>query len=84
MVSSMKTTIDLPEALLREAQGLAREEGTTLRAYVEEGLRTVVERHRAESRFRLPDASVGGEGLRPAARELGWEQLRTEIYGDRA
>lgn len=83
MVGCMKTTIDLPEPLLREAQEVARAEGTTLRALVEDGLRAVLARRRAGERFRLPDASVGGRGLRPEFADAGWEDLRTAIYGDR-
>jgi len=80
----MKTTVDLPEALVREAQDVARTEGTTLRNLVEDGLRVVLERRRARARFRLPDASVDGNGLRPEFRDAGWDELRAAIYGDRA
>lgn len=80
----MKTTVDLPEALVREAQDVARAEGSTLRALVEDGLRTVLERRRRGSGFRLPDASVDGNGLRPEFRGAGWDELRAAAYGDRA
>lgn len=80
----MKTTVDLPAALVREAQDVARTEGTTLRTLVEDGLRVALERRRSGSRFRLPDASVDGNGLRPEFRDAGWDDMRTAIYGDRA
>jgi predicted component of type VI protein secretion system len=80
----MKMTVDLPAALVREAQDVARAEGTTLRALVEDGLRVALERRRSESRFRLPDASVDGNGLRPEFRDAGWDDMRAAIYGDRA
>jgi hypothetical protein len=80
----MKTTVDLPDALVREVQETARAEGTTLRQLVEDGLRLVMERRRASSGFRLLDASVGGAGLRPEARDLTWDDLRAVSYGDRA
>jgi predicted component of type VI protein secretion system len=80
----MKTTVDLPETLVREAQDVARAEGITLRALVEDGLRAVLERRRSESGFRLADASVDGNGLRPEFRDTGWDNLRAAIYGDRA
>lgn len=80
----MKTTVDLPEQLVHEAQDLARAEGTTLRALVEDGLRDVLTRHRSGPQFRLPDASVDGNGLRPEFRDAGWDELRAAIYGDRA
>jgi hypothetical protein len=80
----MKTTVDLPDALVREAQDLARAEGTTLRALVEDGLRVALERRRAGSGFRLPDGSVDGNGLRPEFRDTGWDDVRAAISGDRA
>jgi hypothetical protein len=80
----MKTTVDLPAALVREAQDVARAEGTTLRTLVEDGLRVALERRRSGSRFRLPDASVDGNGLRPEFRDAGWDDMRVAIYGDRA
>jgi len=83
-VSSMKTTVDLPEVLVREAQDVARAEGTTLRNLVEDGLRVALKQRRAGSLFRLPDASVNGNGLRPEFRGVGWDELRAAIYGDRA
>lgn len=80
----MKTTVDLPEALVREAQDVARAEGITLRALVEDGLRVALEQRRSASGFRLPDASVDGNGLRPEFRGSGWDEVRAAIYGDRA
>jgi hypothetical protein len=80
----MKTTVDLPEALVREAQEVARSEGTTLRTLVEDGLRAALERRRQGSGFHLPDASVDGNGLRPEFRAAGWDDLRAATYGDRA
>jgi Bacterial antitoxin of type II TA system, VapB len=79
----MKTTVDLPEALVREAQDVARAEGTTLRALVEDGLRAALERRRSGSGFHLPDASVAGNGVRPEFRDASWGDLRAAIYGDR-
>jgi hypothetical protein len=80
----MKTTVDLPEALVHEAQNVARAEGTTLRALVEDGLRAALARRQSGRRFQLADASVDGNGLRQEFRGAGWEELRVAIYGDRA
>lgn len=80
----MKTTVELPDTLVREAQEVARAEGSTLRALVEDGLRMALARHRRPERFRLPDASVDGRGLVPELRGAGWDTLRDTIYGDRA
>lgn len=68
---------------MRQAREVARAEGTTLRALVEDGLRVVLGRRRSGSTFRLPDASVGGNGLRPEFAQASWEELRAAAYGDR-
>lgn len=83
MLSQVKTTIELSDELLLAAKQIAREEGTTLRSLMEEGLRAVLERHRASRSFALRDASVGGHGLQSGARGASWAQLRQLIYGDR-
>ena len=62
----MRTTIDLPDELLRQAGAGAAEEGTTLTALLTEGLRlrlsdTPPARRR---RRKLPVSNVGG-GLQP-------------------
>jgi hypothetical protein len=62
----MRTTIDLPDELLRQARTRAAEEGTTLTALITEGLRlrlgeTATGRRR---RRKLPVSNVGG-GLQP-------------------
>jgi D-alanine-D-alanine ligase-like ATP-grasp enzyme len=80
MVSYMKTTVNLPDELLREAQELARRERTTLRELIETGLRTMVRQRSTGSSFELVDASVEGRGLRPAFRDASWQQIRDTIY----
>jgi hypothetical protein len=43
----------------------------------------IARRARASNpRFRLPDASVDGDGLRPEFRNAGWDELCFAIYGD--
>jgi metal-responsive CopG/Arc/MetJ family transcriptional regulator len=64
----MKTTVNLPDELLREAQELARREGTTLREMIETGLRALV------------DASVDGDGMQPEFRGAPWSKVRDTIY----
>jgi len=76
----MKTTVNLPDELLREAQELAHRERTTLRELIETGLRAVVKQRSTTSRFTLADASVDGKGLQPALRGASWEQIRNTIY----
>ncbi len=83
MVTHMKTTVELPDELLRAAQSIARAEGTTLKSLLEEGLRAVLERHRGGGQFALPDASVDGRGLLPEFADASWATIREASYGDR-
>ena len=79
----MKTTVDLPDELLLEAQRIARDEGTTLKSVMEEGLRAVIARHRSSRQFHLRDASVTGRGLQPEFADADWSRIRQASYGDR-
>jgi hypothetical protein len=85
MVSHMKTTIQIADNLFREARQLARQERTTLRALVEEGLRDVIsERRRRRKRdFRLRKASFKGRGLQPHMAGATWDQILDLSYEGR-
>lgn len=84
MVNHMKTTVEIPDALLREAQEVAREQKVTLRSLVEEGLRAALSARRVDSGFRLRDASIDGQGLRPDFQGSPWADVRDAAYGSRA
>jgi hypothetical protein len=63
----MRTTVDLPDELLRDARQRAAREGTTLTALLADGLRLRLGSGgapRRARRRRLPISRVGG-GLRP-------------------
>lgn len=79
MVSHMKTTIEISDAILERAKTVAAREGTTVRALVEDGLRQIL-RNRRPSTFKLRDASVGGKGLTPEFKDAGWERIRDALY----
>ena len=53
----MKTTVDITDWLLAEAQKVARREGTTLKALTEEGLRKVLAEKKRREAFRLRDCA---------------------------
>lgn len=82
----MKTTVDIADPVLERAKETARRESTTLRALIEEGLRLTLEQRarRAENEpFRLRDARVGGEGLRPELADAAWERIWNLAYRGR-
>jgi Arc/MetJ family transcription regulator len=84
MVSHMKTTIQIADALLAEARKVAEREGTTLRALVEAGLReTLKSRGQGAAPFRLRLVTFAGDGLQPGVVERGWEQVRELVYEGR-
>ena len=62
MVSFMKTTIDIPDALLERAKQEASRQGTTLRDLVERGLTLVVKSAAQPPAFVLRAASINGQG----------------------
>lgn len=77
-----KTTVEIAEDLFARSREVARREGTTLRALIEEGLRTALAQReqQQEAPYHWPDLSVDGEGLAPGIEEGGWEVLRDRIY----
>ena len=79
----MKTTLDISDPLMRAAKQAARRHGTTVRAFVEHGLRLALEERRTMLPFRLRDASTGGQGLRADARVKSWDEIRALAYGAR-
>jgi len=78
----MKTTVDIADELLAAAKELAREEGTTLKALIEEGLRGI-RTARENRRFKLRSASVSGNGLQSGIVEGDWDSIRERAYEGR-
>ena len=79
----MKTTIEIPDSLLEEAKKLAAKEGTTVRAFVEQGLRRVVAERKSRGTFKLRKATFKGKGLQPGMKDATWERVRETIYQGR-
>lgn len=61
----MRTTVDIPEELLREAKVAAAGAGRTLSGLVEDGLRLLLARREAAATPVPPLPVFGGSGLRP-------------------
>ena len=79
----MKTTIEISDSLLEEAKRLAAKEGTTVRAYVEQGLRRIVTERKSRGQFRLRKATFKGKGLQPGVQDASWDRIRETIYQGR-
>ena len=81
---TMKTTFDLPEALVRAVKKLARERGTTARAIVQQALTRTLEEHERSKQFVLEDASTAGwQSIAPEFQGLPVRDLVLKSYGDR-
>lgn len=80
----MKTTVEIPDDLLKEAKAVAATEQVTLRSLIEEGLRWVLSRRRRQTeRFVLREAAVSGNGVRDGIDEGDWDEMRDRIYRGR-
>lgn len=78
----MKTTLELPDDLLERTRRVARREGTTLRALVEEGLKLALRARTAGTkRARFSIEPFKGEGLTAEFAGASWPQIRDAIYG---
>ena len=79
----MKTTIEIADALLKEAKRVAAKEGTTVRALIEQGLRRALAERKRRGGFRPRRATFKGRGLQPGVKELSWERVRELAYEGR-
>jgi hypothetical protein len=76
MEGTMKTTVEISDALLREARRIAAREGVTLRALIERGLHRVVAEKKSGTPFKLRRASFKGKGLQKTMEAAPWAKLR--------
>jgi hypothetical protein len=79
----MRTSVDIPDPLLRRAKKLARERGITLRQLLVDGLRAALQGVAPARPRRMKDRSYGKGGL---VRGLSWtdtEKLDELAYEDR-
>jgi hypothetical protein len=80
----MKTTIDIPDALLDEARRVAEEKGLTSRSVAEQGLRHMLDQHRSPRQpFRLRKHTFNGQGLLPEVADADWSEIRRRAHEDR-
>lgn len=79
----MKTTVQIPDTLFKEAQKVAREEHTTMKALIEAGLRRIISERRQRERFKLRKVTFKGRGLQPDFEGTPWNKLRDASYEGR-
>ena len=79
----MKTTIDLSDELARKAKAFASRNKITLRALIEQGIRIVLREDRVSGKFKLRDASVGGNGVQKEFEGADWAKIRDAAYKGR-
>jgi hypothetical protein len=80
MVIWVKTTIDIADGLLTEAKARARQEGVTLREYVERGLRTVLSAPGAGERAAYEPVTFELEPL-AGSNPYDWDAIYDSVYG---
>jgi len=76
----MKTTIEIPDPLIRVARQVASDEGITLKELVEQGLRRLLAQRKKAVPFRLKKAAFGGKGLQAGVGDGSWEKIREIVY----
>jgi hypothetical protein len=80
----MRTSIDIPEPLLRRARAAARKRKTTLRAVLLDGLRQALDAETPSgSGYALPDESFGEGGVNEGVTISDWERIRDLSYAER-
>ena len=77
-----KTTVELPDSLLRQAKRVALKEHTTVKALIERGLRIVIG-NSSRRRFALKKASFRGDGLVSGRSLQDWNAIRDAVYSER-
>ena len=83
-MATMKTTVELSDDLSLEAKRYAARHGMTLRAVIEDAIRSTLRAEgRAAKPFTLRDASVDGTGLQAEFRDELWSRMREVAYGGR-
>lgn len=83
ILMSPKTTVEIRAPLLEAAKAIAKREKISLRALIEEGLETAIERRNSTEAFKLRDESFGESGLQAGIREGDWSEIRRMIYEGR-
>ena len=79
----MKTTVELPDHLLRQAKKVALRRHTTVKALIEQGLRAAIAEERPRAGFTLRPAAFEGDGLVAGRSLQDWDAIRDLAYSER-
>ena len=79
----MKTTIDIPDALMQRCKKVIGQQHVTFRCLVEEGLCRVLDERLERKPFKLNSVPFCGGGFQPGFDEAGWERIREATYEGR-
>lgn len=80
----MKTTIEIPDPLLRELKSFAAKHNLTVRRVVERAVRDLLKSSQdSGQQFRLRDGSFRGQGLHAGVSYGDWEAIRAASYEGR-
>ncbi len=83
-VAHMKTTIEIADPLLRRAKRLAAKRGTTLKAIIEDALRTELAAGEAGTGAgSVRTHTFEGRGLKPGLAWGDWATIRSLAYEGR-
>ncbi len=84
MASHMKTTVQIPDALLADVKRIAAKRKTTLKSLIDEGLRLVIDNEQKKKKpFKLKDCSVGDPNAPWPLEGKSWDEILALAYGDR-
>jgi hypothetical protein len=72
--------VEISDDLLKRSQQLAKREGTSLRAILEEGLRLAMKSRQMRQRAQFQFPTFGKDGLNEEFRDASWDAIRDTIY----
>lgn len=80
MVSRMKTTVEINDALMMEARRQADRRGETMRSFLEEALRRLIDTYSSEEKAPPPFelTVVDGDGLVEGVTPASWLEIANE------
>jgi hypothetical protein len=73
----VKTTVEISDALFKEAKRYAAKHDLTFRQVIEIGLRQTISPAKPKKPFKLRDASVGGDGM---LKDFTWDETMELSY----